>query len=499
MARDRDQRPPSRIRSRAAAAVRRLRRIERREATEARSWLENTDNLLHLTVVVAVPGLVGAVTYLSATVAVVSFLLFPPLAAGAYTLFADPEGQYADPRRFVGGLTAGAACGVGAVELSGTGATPGADPLAAGLAVFLTALVTWAVDVELPTAFSTALLVLATGVTRLVFFAGMVGSALLVAGVFVAWRRLFYERRARYLYEAVRGDDHVLVPYTREAGWPVVALGAGLAAAHDAGKVVLLGVVDEADAGSRATAVDGRGERSAPPRDASETEVDPATVGGDSGDHADADPGLAAADRLESVAARVRERFDVPCEVVVAAGDVSAAIRRTAADTNCDLVAVGLDAPHARSVLAGEHDAVALRSQTDASAWHRVLVMVARPGDSAHAMIDFAERLADEGHVSVCTCIDDEAERRRAEARLANLAETAGESVETRVARASVGSFVERNAAVYDLVLVGASGDRSRASRLVVPPTFERLGDTDGGDAGVDLDIDVDVGVVSRR
>lgn len=492
MARDRDERRPSRLRARVAAAARRLRRFERREAGEVRDWLENTDNLLHLTVVVAVPGLVAAVTFLSATVEVVSFLLFPPLAAGAYTLFADPEGRYADPRRFVGGLTAGAACGVGAVELAGVGATPGVDPLAAGLAVFLTALVTWAVDVELPTAFSTALLVLATGGTRLAFLAGMVGSALLVAGVFVAWRRLFYERRARYLYEAVRGDDHVLVPCTGEAEWPVVALGAGLAAAHDAGKVVLLGVVDEAASGdgdrpARARGADGP---DAPPSGAG---LDPATAGEASEDRSDGDPGLATAERLESVAARVRDGFGVPCEVVVAAGDVSTAVRRTAADANCDLVAVGLDAPHARSVLAGGHDAVALRSRTGASAWHRVLVMVARPGDSAHAMIDFAERLADDGQVSVCTCIDDEAERRRAETRLANLVETASEGVETRVARASVGSFLERNAGVYDLVLVGASGDRSRASRLVVPPTFERLGRADG------VGGDVDVGVVSRR
>jgi hypothetical protein len=429
----------TRLRARASATLRWLRRVERREVAEVRDWLANTDNLLHLTVLAVVPALIAAVTFLSETVEAVSFLLFPPLAAGTYTLFADPGGRYADPRRFVGGLTLGAACGVAALELAPAGAA-----LSAALAVFLTAVVTWAVDVELPTAFSTALLVLVNGEARVTYLAGMAASALVVAGVFVVWRRAFYERRARYLYDAVRGDDHVLVPLAD--GWPTVALGARLAAAHDAGKVVLLDVVRGAD-------------------------------------------GDAAADRVESTARRVRETFDLPCEAVVAAGDTLAAVRRTAETANCDLVAVDFDAPYARDVLAGEVDAVALRSVTDATSWDRVLVMVARPGDSAHAMIDFAERLAADGRVSVCTCIGDESERRGAESRLANLVETAS-GVETRVSRSPVGEFVRANAAGYDLVLVGASGDRSRASRLVVPPLFEQLDETAPS---------VDFGVVSRR
>lgn len=443
--------PRERVRARLAATARRLRRVERREVAEFRRWVENTDNLLHLTVLVAVPLLIAAVTLLSDTVAGVSFLLFPPLAAATYTLFADPGGRYATPRQFVGGLGLGALCGVVALEVTGGGAV---SPLGAALAVFLAGTATWVLDTEFPTAFSTALLVLTTGEARLSYLAGMVGSAMLVAGAFVAWRELFYEERARYLYDAVRGDDHVLVPVAD--GWPTVALGARLAAAHDAGKVVLLDVVDDETAASAG--------RVAPPDD----------------------PGgrLPEAERLEATARRVRETFGLPCEAVVAAGDSLAAVRQTATEANCDLVAVDFDTPFARGVLAGETDAVALRSATGADAWPRVLVMVARPGDSAHAMVDFADRLADQ--VSVCTCIDDESERRRAEARLANVVETT-EGVETRVARSSVASFVDANASVYDLVLVGASRDRSRASRLVVPPLFERL-ESD----------EVDVGVVSR-
>ncbi len=51
------------------------------------------------------------------------------------------------------------------------------------------------------------------------------------------------------------------------------------------------------------------------------------------------------------------------------------------------------------------------------------------------------------------------------------------------------GAFVAANASVYDLVHVGASRDRSRASRLVVPPLFEQLDETAP---------DVDVAVVNR-
>jgi hypothetical protein len=488
-----------RIRARLAVLARRLRRVERREAAELRRWVENTDNLLHLTVLAAVPLLIGVVTYLSNAVGAVSFLLFPPLASGTYTLFADPEGRHASPRRFVGGLTFGAACGVVALSVSGHAfgsPAPGGAVSAPGaaLAVFLTGLTTWAFDLELPTAFSTALLVLATGTARLEYVLGIVLSSLVVAGVFHLWREGFYEERARYLYGAVHGDDHVLVPVRGDHVRATVALGARLAAAHDAGKVVLLDVVDERGGAS--------GEPDRPVDDAGDhapRRVDDRGRPGVPGDGTDGDArgdDAAVAERLEAEAARVRSRFDVACEVVVAAGDPVAAVRRVADAANCDLVATSFETsggtvtPFVRGVLGGGTDAIALRSRRNAEAWPRVLVLVARPGDTAHAMIDFAGRLAgDEGVVSVCTCIDAESERRRAEAMLANLVETEGRGVETRVARSPVERFVDANADVYDLVLFGASRERSRASRFVAPPMFERLDE---------FDPDCDVAVVGR-
>lgn len=104
------------VRRRLDEIRRRVRRFERRELRELRRWLETTSNLLHLSILVFVPLLIGVVTAISNSIEQLSFLLFPPLAAGTYTLFADPEGRYASPGRFVAGLTLGALCGWIALE-----------------------------------------------------------------------------------------------------------------------------------------------------------------------------------------------------------------------------------------------------------------------------------------------------------------------------------------------------------------------------------------------
>jgi hypothetical protein len=106
-------------------------------------------------------------------------------------------------------------------------------------------------------------------------------------------------------------------------------------------------------------------------------------------------------------------------------------------------------------------------------------------------MVDFATRLAGEtGFVSVATCIDggSERDRRRAESMLSDLVEPFEGDIETRVAATDIGDFLARNGPGYDLVVMGASRDRSRASRLVSPPTFRRVGD-----------LDVDVAIVDRN
>ncbi|WP_101294389.1 universal stress protein [Halegenticoccus soli] len=486
-----------RLEARAADLVRRARRLERREVAEFRRWAEDTSNLLHLTILLVVPLLIALVTVLSNALPGLTFLLFPPLAAGAYTLFADPEGRYASPAKFVAGLTLGAVCGWAAEEVvaAAVGVTaplPGVSPASAALSIFLTGAVTWAFSVEEPAAFSTALLVLLTdGASPSAYVVSIAVSGGIVAAAFAVWRSRFYERRARYLYGTTQSDDHVLVPMRGDDPETAALFGARLAAAHEAGKVVLLDVVDD----DRLAAAEREvlEERAA----AEGVPVADETVGTGDGELADEAARRAAAGAaadLEAHAATIRTRVGVPCEVVVASGDPGTTIVRTAREAGCDLVVTpyeeerGLLSGVVRAVFDGPTDAIAFRSATGKRRWRRILVTVSRPGDSAHAMIDFATRLAGPvGSVSVCTCIDTEVERRPAETRLANLVETAEGNVETRVARAKIENFIEANAGAYDLVILGSSRDRSAASRFVSPPTFERL-----------RSVECDVAVVDR-
>jgi nucleotide-binding universal stress UspA family protein len=453
--------------ARLIAVFRRLRRFERRELAAFGRWLQHTGNFLHLTVLVAVPLLIGVVTFVSNALTELSFLLFPPLASGAYTLFSDPEGRYASPRKFVVGLVVGALCGWAALGLSAPllPAPTVVSPASAALSIFLTGAATWLLDVEEPAAFSTALLVLVTDdASPEAYITSVAVFGALVALVFSVWRDRFYERRAQYLYDTAQGDDHVLVPMRGDddRAATTALFGATLAAAHDAGKVVLLAVLDEEDVAADDPTLD--------------------------------DAATETATRLEATARRVRTRAGVPCDVVVARGAPVPTTIETATNTNCDLVVApyeeerGLLSPYIRGVFGSRFDTVAFRSTTGRQRWRRLLGTVARPGDTAHAMLDFAARLAGRsGNLSVCTCIDAEVERRSAESRLADLAETVDVDVETRVARSEITDFIGANASAYDLLIVGSSGDRSRASRFVSPPTFERL-----------HDVDCDVAVVDR-
>jgi hypothetical protein len=513
-----------RVREAFRTTRRRLRRLERRELGEFRRWVENTDNLLHLSVLLLVPLLIGLVTIGSNVLSGLSFLLFPPLASGTYTLFSDPEGRYADPVTFVFGLSLGGFCGWAALEVAlSMYGRPSSQllvhPESAALAIFLTGALSWALNLEQPSAFSTALLILfvqQAGATPSEFMVSVVLSSTVVAVFFSLWRDRFYEERARFLYQSTRGDDHVLVPMRGPTADTTALFAARLAAAHDAGKVVLLDVVsdqrraaaeeailesdedvtlasgvDSIDAEGASESGDGAGDGSVDgDRDGD--------GGGGGGDESARDrPSRAAqqaAAELETRAANIQTRIGVPCEVVVATGDPVSATLATARETNCDLVAApferdedGVLAEFPRAILGGPVDTVVFRSATDREQWKRIMVPIARPGDSAHAMIDFAERLAgDAGHVSVCTCIDEEGDRRRAETRLSNLVETARGNVETRVARSEIVEFLQANATAYDLVIVGSSRDRSAASRFFSRPTFERLSDLECDFAIVD-------------
>jgi len=446
------------LRARWRTLVRRVRRIERREAEAVHRWIEHTENLVRVSAVVAVPLLIALVTALSNAVPTLSYLLFPPLASGSYTLFSDPEGRYSSPRRFVLGLTAGAACGWAAlvasrVLLADPAGQFQASAAGAALAVFCTGVVTWALDVEEPSAYACGLLVLLIDASPAAYVVSVAASSSLVAIAFVVWRREFYENRAEYLYRSTQGDDHVLVPVRGDAPDATARLGAHLAAAHEAGKVVLLGIAD----------ADG-----------------------------DAD-GLA--DDLEGRAERVRTEVGVACQVAVVSTDSPAvATLRTAREENCDLVVAPYEQRHGhlssyvRALFRGTVDVVAARLPPDDRRWRRILVPVRAAGEAAHTKVDFACRLAGPaGRVTVATCIDDEHDRRRAEETLADVVEAFDASFETRVVNDAVESFIARDAPEFDLTVIGASTDRSAASRFVSPPTFERIDEVDAAVAVVHL------------
>jgi len=495
------------VRRRVLEARRRLDTIERQRSRGARRWLAETSNLTHASVLLFVPLLIGVVTLLSNELQIVSFLLFPPLASGTYTLFAEPEGRYASPRKFVGGLSLGAFCGWMAIEFTAllTDTGPSGQwqvhAWAAALAILLAGAFTWAFDLEVPSAFSTALLVLLTdpgtfvrvaGVavsTSVVYVATVAVSTSLVAGVFVVWRHEFYERRSRYLYSTTQADDHVLVPMRGDAEAQTAMFGARIAAAHDAGKVVLLDVVDD-------EAVAAAAERLLEERDvdlsgdAPEAADDP-----DVRDAAERSAADEAAAKLERRAARIETRVGVPCEVVVAVeGPMTApSILDAARDANCDLVVTPLERESdetptrfVRELFRSDIDAVAFDSKSERTEWKRIMVPVRTAGSLAHAMVDYGQRLAGRtGTVSVATCIGDERSRRTAESMLANLTETADTRCETRVSRSSLAEFIERNQSHYDLVVFGA---RERGTRFNVPEAFDWASD-----------VDTDVAIVHTR
>jgi hypothetical protein len=537
-------------------AVTRLRGLEHRGWVRFRRWIERTDNLVRLSVLILLPILLGVVTWLSNYEQALPYLLFPPLASGGYSLFSKAEARYDSIRRFVGGLTAGALCGWLALKIAAIywyQIPPAQYQVHAGavaFGIFLTGIVTWVLDIQVPSAFSTALLVHVTGTSQIGYVLSVGVSSLLVAAVYFAWHENVYEQRANILYETTKGDDHVLVPMYGDRPGATAMLGARLAAAHEAGKVVLLDIVDderiaraeramlETGHGAGHLSTTARGEAVEEPSQSASSLGDAfADVAGDAGDvnqewetfadatsstsinaveagdvsqdwapYADLDLSEVAlrrvvndaAEMLESQANRIETRTDVPCQVVVAAdgdGNRGRTILRAAHEANCDLIVTPYEeerdtlAPHLHDLFRGDTDVLVHRSDDGRTRWQRILVPVRSTSDVAHSMIDFATRLSGHtGNVSVCTCIDSERARRRAEEMLTTLVEAFSGTLETRVSRADVQAFIEENATQYDLVVIGASRDRSVASRFVSPPMFERISD-----------VDCDVAIVDRN
>jgi len=462
------QRPRDRLRR----LRRRLRRLERREESALRRWIEDTDNLVHVSILLFVPLTIAAVTALANATPSLSFLLFPPLASGAFTLFADPEGKYASPLRFVAGLTTGAVCGWIALMLLGDPGSGSVDAAAAGLAVLLTGGATWLLDIEEPGGFSVALLLLVQDAPPGVYVLSVAVASAIVGGVYLTWHDTIYERRAEFLYATTGRDDDVLVPMVEGAD-PIARLGARIASGHEHGRLVLLGILD----------ADG-----AEPDQAASGSIEDATSSDDAGAvTASEEPGPSAeealVDRLEARATELADATGASCDIVVARGsNPSLVTRETAKEADSDLILAPFTGPDedgfVTSLFASDLDVAAAR--VDRRRWLQLLVPIRSAGDLAHRKVDLARRIAGPaGRVTVANCIDSEADRRRAESMCANVVDAYEGRFETLVARTDIESFLADHASANDLIVLGASTDRSPASRLLSRPTYERVQDVD--------------------
>lgn len=340
---------------------------------------------------------------------------------------------------------------------------------------------TWAFDLEEPTAFSTALLVLITGAQRLTYVSGIIVSSIFVAAVFVVWRRRFFQERARYLFQSTRGDDQILVPLRGRSPESLALFAARMAAAHEAGKVVLMETVPPETIEETVSEIE-TGQLDPVSDHPDELSLD------DLSNEAEAQITSQVLAGMEDLEELIHQHVEVPCEFVVVLEDepVGETVLKTASDENCDLIVCPYEADDdgptrfVRTILSGPTDAIVFRSGDSRTVWHRILVLVRSPGDVANSMIDFAARLqAGDGSISACTCISRRGQRRTAEIMLENLVETVPVPVELRISHGSVESFLSSNGPHYDLAVIGSSTDRSVASRFLSTPTFERIDEID--------------------
>lgn len=429
---------------------RRVRRLDLRNLTARTGWVTSLDRFRYVTGLAFALLTVGVVTTLSNTVRPLSFLLFPPLAAAAYRLFAHPGEASSSPRGIVLGLTSGAVGGWAAVTVAyPVFGRPPTDTFAvsvpaAVLSILFTGVLLWLLDVELAPSYAVGLLVLLLDIPPEIYVLNVAGASMLVAGTFLGWQRWVYDRRAERLYGVSASRGNILVPVRPGDDDAVARFGARIAASDAASKLLLAGVADGADAGTGAR------------------------------------------DRLEDLATRIETEDGVSCEVAANDAEIDSwenPIRRLARETNADLVVVPYEtddgerlARFIRRLFRSDVDVIVARLSGSRARWSRVLVSVHRAGRIAHAMVEYARQLAGEsGRVSICTCISDERERRAAETMCANLAEAFAGEFETRVANEPVESYLADNGPRYDLVCVGAATDRAPASRFLSPPTFQRL------------------------
>lgn len=374
-----------------------------------RRWLSDTSNLTHFSVLVFAPFLVIVLIELG-VLSHISYLLFPPLAAATFTLFFEPEDIYSELHRVTVGLWIGAFVGWLMFELIGFGG------VSAGLAIFFTGIVTWLTGTEHPSAFSTSILAVVLRTDSFVYVVAVIVSTSFVAAVFYLWKTRFFERRSSILYESTWSDDRILVPVDTEAG-PELGLPARIAGAHENGQLVLVQSVE----------------------DASEE----------------------AADRLEELAAGIREEHDLRVEVAVVQSDrpLHADLLEVVDRYDCDSVFLSWQRRQdidLQPLFDHRVDVMLLCADGPVERVHDVLVPVPEDRRLSHVLVDIGLRVT-EGTVCISAMIGSEDDRRPTEQRVLDIIDGFDGSFETRVANTggSVVDLICRESTEYDLVVMG--------------------------------------------
>ncbi|MFB6284390.1 MAG: HPP family protein [Halobacteria archaeon] len=437
--------------------------------TRIREWFSRPNKFHLFTGMMAALILVSFVTELGRSFDFNMFLV-APLASGTFTLFYNPEGEFASVRKFVGGLTLGAFSGyVSLLILGSAGST-------AFMALALTGSLIWVTKTVEPTAFTAAHLALVTGDASFKYVFGIFVATSIIGFCFYVWKTKVYDKRASYLYESTWSDDNVLVPMVGEYEYDLVEIGSKIAEAHEGGRVVLLKVVEDSD--------------------------------------------LDVSDELEELSEQVRQEFDVFLEVSVVEGNRSdpEVVRNAANRYDCDIVvapwhaeesqAGGKDndgmiqlSAYIRKLFKADFDVAVYRPAGDEitdiggvvdRGWDSVVTPVKKVNSLAFLIVDIGTRLAGEdGVVTVSRAIGKNEKRNAVQDELFNLTNSFRGRFETRVASVSGTSareFIVRESREYDMMVIGASSGLGIASRFLKTPTVELIAE----------DIDIPVVVVNK-
>lgn len=171
-----------------------------------REKLLGTERRESLVAVLLLAPLIAGISWVAIRYDGLSFVLFPPLAAATYNLFAHPERPRNFPWQVPLTLTVGALSGVAALNVAewlGTAraASFQVDPVTAGLTVLLSGGFLYLFDTEIAPALAVGLLLPFAGVPPRVYVLNVFFGTAAVAVAFACWRAVVYGRPDR------RNDD----------------------------------------------------------------------------------------------------------------------------------------------------------------------------------------------------------------------------------------------------------------------------------------------------